>query len=42
MTLTARRWPLMSPLRARARQVWPKWPHPTSFPSSYLAAKWRS
>uniref|UniRef100_A0A0A9HK74 Uncharacterized protein n=1 Tax=Arundo donax TaxID=35708 RepID=A0A0A9HK74_ARUDO len=42
MTLTARTWPLMSPLRARARQVWPKWPRPTSFPSSYLAAKWRS
>jgi hypothetical protein len=33
MTLTAMTWPLMSPLQGRARQVWPKWPRPTSFPS---------
>jgi hypothetical protein len=31
--------PLRSPLRILAKQVWPKWPRPTSWPSSYFALK---
>lgn len=37
--LTATVWPLMSPFFALAKHVFPKWPRPTSFPSSYLDPK---
>lgn len=39
MILTATSCPLASPFLTRAEQVFPKCPRPTSFPSSYFAAK---
>lgn len=39
MIFTATDWPLSSPFFPLAQQVWPKWPRPTSFPSSNFAPK---
>lgn len=39
ITLTATSCPFSSPFLAVAEEVYPKWPRPTSSPSSYLAKK---